>query len=76
MLPAAGQGALGIEVREDATDLRALMRRCLKLRFIQVEDNVWRRISLRQNKVMLRVLAKYPTDSGLRKGRFRMKPWR
>ena len=29
MLPAAGQGALGIEVREDATELRALLARTI-----------------------------------------------
>jgi hydroxymethylbilane synthase len=31
MIPAAGQGALGIEVREDATDLRALLTQTIHL---------------------------------------------
>ncbi len=31
MIPAAGQGALGIEVREDATELRALLRQTIHI---------------------------------------------
>jgi hydroxymethylbilane synthase len=31
MIPAAGQGALGLEVREDATELRALLRQTIHL---------------------------------------------